>query len=146
MRQSRAGAGIARGVAEGFSEEVTLEMKWRGMRRENVLGRGQQVQRPGAQKGLGGFKEEQGGAVRLECGQPWGARMETGQAGLTGCSRWGHRAGQDLATENNKIRALFPFSKCLTTLLKVTQLVSGQAETPAPNVTSKPPCFLCSTH
>ena len=69
------------GLLRGFSEEVTLEMKWRGMRRENVLGRGQQVQRPGARKGLGGFKEEQGGAVRLECGQPWGARMETGQAG-----------------------------------------------------------------
>lgn len=37
-------------VAQGFSEEVTLEMKWRRMRRENVLGREQQVQRPGGQE------------------------------------------------------------------------------------------------
>ena len=37
------GAGISRGVAEGFSEEVTLGMKWRRMRRENVLGREQQL-------------------------------------------------------------------------------------------------------
>ena len=43
MRQSQVGAGISRGVAEGFSEEVTLGMKWRRMRRENVLGREQQL-------------------------------------------------------------------------------------------------------
>ena len=38
-------------------------MKWRRMRRENVLGREQQVLRLGGRKGLGEFREEQGGAV-----------------------------------------------------------------------------------
>jgi len=64
-------------VAEGFSEEMTLEMKWRRMRRETVLGREQQVLRPGGRKGLGEFREEQGGAVWLEWGQPRGEEGDT---------------------------------------------------------------------
>lgn len=72
-------------VAQGFSEEVTLEMKWRRMRRENVLGREQQVQRPGGRKGLGEFKEEQGG----RCGWSVGSHGERGRRqdrqGLPGC-------------------------------------------------------------
>lgn len=47
-------------LAEDLSEEVTLEMKWRRIRRKSVLGREQQVQRPGGKKDLSVFKEEQG--------------------------------------------------------------------------------------
>ena len=39
-----------RPVAEGFSEEVTLEMKWRRMRRENVQVESSRCKGPGAGK------------------------------------------------------------------------------------------------
>lgn len=47
-------------LAEDLSEEVTLEMKGRRIRRKSVLGRGQRVQRPRGKKDLSIFEEEQG--------------------------------------------------------------------------------------
>lgn len=46
-------------MAEGLSEEVTLEMRWR---RKSTPGREQQVRRLGGNKGLSMFKNEEWGA------------------------------------------------------------------------------------
>ena len=57
----------------------------------------------GGRKGLGEFKEEQGGAVWLECGQPRGERKETGQARPHRLQSMGsQRVGQGLAPEQQQ--------------------------------------------
>ena len=67
-------------VAEGLSEEATLEMRRR--RRKSIPGREQQVRRPGGKKGLRVFKNEECvGLLWLERGELPGRGPEMGQAG-----------------------------------------------------------------